>query len=341
MMYTDYMKFQDLNLSDDFLFSKVMGDEAVLRPVVEKILGIQIREMTIVQPQKMIEIEPDSKGIRLDIMADDEEGSRHSVEMQNENEYNINKRSRYYHSMMDLDLLQRGERYQDLRKNIVIFICTFQPFVKFRLHRYVFEKRCLQEPELALNDEMTTVILSTRGSEKDIDEEMLSFLRYMEDSRDEVAAGSEGNLVKLVHEKVRVVKQSKVREAEYMKLQERDRKNYLEGREEGIREGLEKGIREGKKEGIREGLEKGVREGKKEGLQEGKRQGELLAVIRMTRAFVGQGKELEILVDALDGNLDGNEENGAMAEMARQAAGLILKDEKLTDEEILIRLSEG
>ena len=257
----------------------------------------------------MIEIEPDSKGIRLDIMADDEEGSRYSVEMQNENEYNINKRSRYYHSMMDLDLLQRGERYQDLRKNIVIFICTFQPFVKFRLHRYVFEKRCLQEPELALNDEMTTVILSTKGSEKDIDEEMLSFLRYMEDSRDEVAAGSEGNLVKLVHEKVRVVKQSKVREAEYMKLQERDRKNYLEGRQEG--------------------------------LQEGKRQGELLAVIRMTRSFVSQGKEIEVLINALDGNFDGNEENGAMAEMARQAAGLILKDEKLTDEEILIRLSEG
>ena len=257
----------------------------------------------------MIEIEPDSKGIRLDIMADDEEGSRYSVEMQNENEYNINKRSRYYHSMMDLDLLQRGERYQDLRKNIVIFICPFQPFVKFRLHRYVFEKRCLQEPELALDDEMTTVILSTKGAEKDIDEEMLSFLRYMEDSREEVAAGSEGDLVKLVHEKVRVVKQSKVREAEYMKLQERDRKNYLEGRQEG--------------------------------LQEGKRQGELLAVIRMTRSFVSQGKEIEVLINALDGNFDGNEENGAMAEMARQAAGLILKDEKLTDEEILIRLSEG
>ena len=325
MMYTDYTKFQDLNLSDDFLFSKVMGDETVLRPVVEKILGIRIREMTIVQPQKMIEIEPDSKGIRLDIMADDEEGSRYSVEMQNENEYNINKRSRYYHSMMDLDLLQRGERYQDLRKNIVIFICTFQPFVKFRLHRYVFEKRCLQEPELALDDEMTTVILSTKGSEKDIDEEMLSFLRYMEDSREEVAAGSEGDLVKLVHEKVRVIKQSKVREAEYMKLQERDRKNYLEGREEGIREGLEKGIREGKKEG----------------LQEGKRQGELLAVIRMTRAFVGQGKELEILVDALDGKLDGNAGSVAVAGIVKQAAEMILKDEKLTDEEILMRLSEG
>ena len=96
-----YTEFQNLNLSDDFLFAKVMEDEAVLRPVVEKILDIRIREMTIVQSQRMIEIEPDSKGIRLDIMADDVAGSRYTVEMQNENEYNINKRSRYYHSMMD------------------------------------------------------------------------------------------------------------------------------------------------------------------------------------------------------------------------------------------------
>ena len=169
-----YTEFQDLNLSDDFLFSKVMGDEAVLRPVVEKILGIRIREMTIVQPQKMIEIEPDSKGIRLDIMADDEEGSR-----------------------------------------------------------------------------------------------------------------------------------------------------------------------EGREEGLREGREEGIREGKEAGLQEGKRQGELLAVIQMTRAFISQGKEIEILIHALNGNLDGNAEGGAMAEIAEQTAKMILKDEKLTDEEILMKLSEG
>ena len=85
--------FQNLNLSDDFLFAKVMEDETVLRPVVEKILGIRIREMAIVQSQRVIDIEPDSKGVRLDIMADDVAGSRYTVEMQNENEYNIGKRT--------------------------------------------------------------------------------------------------------------------------------------------------------------------------------------------------------------------------------------------------------
>ena len=246
-----YTKFQNLNLSDDFLFAKVMEDETVLRPVVEKILGIRIREMTIVQSQRMIEIEPDSKGIRLDIMADDVAGSRYTVEMQNENEYNINKRSRYYHSMMDLDLLEKGKKYNRLQKNIVIFICTFQPFVRSGRHRYFFEKRCVQEPELALEDGVTTVILSTKGTKKDIDEEMAAFLRYVEDSREEVADQSESSLVKLIHEKVRAVKQSKVREAEYMKLQERDRDNFQRGRKEGLLEGRSQGKCEGLREGKR------------------------------------------------------------------------------------------
>ena len=88
-----YTLFQNLNLSDDFLFAKVMEDETVLRPVIEKILGIRIRNMTIVQSQRVIDIEPDSRGIRLDVMADDEKGSRYNVEIQKKNEYNIGTRT--------------------------------------------------------------------------------------------------------------------------------------------------------------------------------------------------------------------------------------------------------
>ena len=296
-----YTEFQNLNLSDDFLFAKVMEDEAVLRPVVEKILDIRIREMTIVQSQRMIEIEPDSKGIRLDIMTDDVAGSRYTVEMQNENEYNINKRSRYYHSMMDLDLLEKGKKYNRLQKNIVIFICTFQPFVSSGRHRYFFEKRCVQEPELALEDGVTTVILSTKGTKKDIDEEMAAFLRYVEDSSEEVADRSDSSLVKLIHAKVCTVKQSKVREAEYMKLQERDQNNFQRGWSEGLRKG------------------------RSEGLREGKRQGELLNIIQMTRALLRQGKSLNTLTDLLETD----------AKIAGKIAGLILENENLSDEEIL------
>ena len=96
--------------------------------------------------------------------------------------------------MMDLDLLEKGKKYRQLQKNIVIFICTFQPFVRSGRHRYFFEKRCVQEPELALKGGVTTVILSTRGTKEDIDEEMAAFLRYVEDSSEEVAGQSDSDL---------------------------------------------------------------------------------------------------------------------------------------------------
>lgn len=40
---------------------------------------------------------------------------------------------------------------------------SFQPFVRSGRHRYFFEKRCVQEPELAPEDGVMTVILSTKG----------------------------------------------------------------------------------------------------------------------------------------------------------------------------------
>ena len=43
--------YQELNLSDDFLFAKVMEDEEILKSVIEKILGIKIRSLQITQPQ--------------------------------------------------------------------------------------------------------------------------------------------------------------------------------------------------------------------------------------------------------------------------------------------------
>ena len=63
-------KFQKLNLSDDFLFGKVMQDEEILKLLLEKVLGFAIRRVVLVQPQRVIEIDPDAHGIRLDVYAE-------------------------------------------------------------------------------------------------------------------------------------------------------------------------------------------------------------------------------------------------------------------------------
>ena len=58
---------QQLNLEDDFLFAKVMSDKEVCSKVLEKILSVSLREVSMPATQKTINMLYDGKGIRLDV----------------------------------------------------------------------------------------------------------------------------------------------------------------------------------------------------------------------------------------------------------------------------------
>ena len=62
--------------------------------------------------------------------------------MQVVNKKELLKRSRYYQIMIGLDEIEKGQIYKDLKYNIVIFICKFDPFGK-SLPRYTFENICI------------------------------------------------------------------------------------------------------------------------------------------------------------------------------------------------------
>ena len=233
---------QDLNLEDDFLFAKVMTDQYICKRVLEKILDIKISRIEMPQDQKVIDLLLESKGIRLDIYVNDEDGTIYNVEMQKGSNKNLAKRSRYYQGNIDLDLISKGEDYRKLKKSFVIFICTFDPFNKGR-HLYTFNNLCIQDTSLMLNDETNKVFLSTKGILDDVDEELIEFLGYIENSTDEYVNHSKSNLVKEVHERVLEVKKDKRMEVEFMTLLERDREKF----EEGIEKGIEQGKREAAK----------------------------------------------------------------------------------------------
>lgn len=78
------------------------------------------------------------------------------------------------------------------------------------------------------------IILNTKGIMNDLSEELLEFLRYIENSTDDTAKGAKGNLVKSIHKRVQEVKNDISVEVEFMTLLERDREKIEEGREEGI-----------------------------------------------------------------------------------------------------------
>ena len=87
----------------------------------------------------------------MDIYVEDDEKALYNLEMQNSNEGDLPRRSRYYQSLMDLAMAERGMEYDQLGESFVVFLCRFDPFCK-GLYRYTFRSTCVEEPELALGD---------------------------------------------------------------------------------------------------------------------------------------------------------------------------------------------
>lgn len=89
------------------------------------------------------------------------------------------KRTRYYQGMIDLNLLDKGMDYTQLKQSFVIFVCTFDPFHIGR-HVYTFENRCVEDPNLPLNDGTQKIILNTKGIFDDVRPELKRLLNFID-----------------------------------------------------------------------------------------------------------------------------------------------------------------
>ena len=258
--------WESLTLSNDFMFSKVMRDKEICRETLEILLDKKIGEITYIDNQKTIDINYDAKSVRLDVYVEDEQRI-YNIEMQVVNKKDLAKRSRYYQGMIDLNAIEKGEIYRDLKESIVIFICKFDPFGE-GLSKYTFENICNENKELYLKDGTSKVFFNTKDYYKERSEDAKSFLEYIEKE-----TTSENNFVKKLEQKIKNIKENKVWRAEFMTLlmreQEIARDNFEKGMAEGVIKGREEGIAEGVIRGREEGIAEGVIKGREEGIAEG------------------------------------------------------------------------
>ena len=237
---------RSLNLSDNYLFAKVMEDAELCGRVLEEILQVPIRDVQFVSTEESVRILPESKGIRMDVYVNDDKGTVYNVEMQTGRDDNLPKRARYYQNTIDLDLLSAGQDYLELKGTFIIFICTFPLFGRER-HIYTFVNRCEEDVTLQLGDETVRIFLSTCGKLDDISKDLKAFLKYVEHSTDEVAERSESELVKAVNRRVQRIKDTREYQVKYMTLylheKEIERKAYAEGVETGQEKGREQALK--------------------------------------------------------------------------------------------------
>ena len=138
-----------------------------------------------------------------------------------------------YHSLIDLNLLNAGKSYNELRKSYVIFICPFDPFDEGR-SIYSFENTCREMPSLPLNDGAHTVIVNTKGKRGSTGRDFDALMQYFN------AGEAQTDYTRQIDSAVQHVKNRKETEVAYMTLAVRLMDERWEGREEGREEERER-----------------------------------------------------------------------------------------------------
>lgn len=232
-------RLQDLTIKDNFMFGAVMSIEENCIAFLEMVLGFPIEKVVVSKERSMI-YHPEYRGVRLDIYARDEKHTHYNVEMQARRQADLGKRSRYYHSQIDVECLEKGLPYEELPNTFVIFICDFDPF-GCGLYYYSFQNECQEDTRAKLCDGNKTIFLSTRGKNKEqIPQSLVKFLKFVEADLAESEEDFDDELVRQFQTSIRKIKTSREMGERYMLFEEL----LKEERQEGLARGRQETARE-------------------------------------------------------------------------------------------------
>ena len=119
--------FDELTITDNYMFQAVMRDPKNVKPLLEMIIGKKISRIDVAEQEKTVETGYNSRGIRMDVYVEDDEDTVYDIEMQASKKRHFDKRFRYYQSAIDVDIVNKGESVGKLKKSLIIFITTHDP----------------------------------------------------------------------------------------------------------------------------------------------------------------------------------------------------------------------
>ena len=236
-------KLEELNLLDDFLFNKMVSHpefgEEFSRELLRIILGKEVGKLQVVPQKIYYGSDTETHGARLDVYLEEvgedvlENATVYDVEPESEGKdekiETLARRTRFYHSKIDVGKLKAGQDYTELKNVIIIFIMPKDPFGENRMI-YTIANRCLEVPTLLYDDGSRTLFLNTKGIEGNPKAELKELLKYMEQSSEE---NVKNETLKRIHHMTKCVKSDKEVSIEYMKIYEREQMIKERGFEEG------------------------------------------------------------------------------------------------------------
>ena len=185
--------WDSLTFANNYVFLEVMNNKKRCQYLIERILHIPIKEiLQIVAERHTNSPRISSKSIRLDVYVEIPDGTVIDLEMQvtgkgstiyreadeDQVESELPLRTRYYQSLISMDMLRRGMDYTELHKSYVVFICTFDPYGK-GMPVYHFTNRSREDDSLEMGDLTESIFLNAKAADKAEDKELAAFLRYV------------------------------------------------------------------------------------------------------------------------------------------------------------------
>ena len=228
---------EELTFTDDFLFGRVMQNPEICKGLLERLLEIKIEKIEYPVLQKTISPHYKSKGVRLDVFVQDS-NRVFDIEIQNVLDENLPKRTRYYQSMMDIDLLLKGKNYTELKESFVIFVCK-EDFFGLNLPCYSFTNICNENSDLQLGDESHKIIFNASAFENEKSLEKKSILKYIMDKK------STSDFTEQIDNLVERTKLNEIFRGDYMAWGLAEFDAEQRGKKEGYSAGLSDGISQG------------------------------------------------------------------------------------------------
>ena len=117
----DLQRIQSLRLLDDDFMNKVFEDKACAEFLLQIIL--ERTDLTVQKVHSQHNLKNfQGRSVRLDILATDEAGRVYNIEVQRSDKGAGAKRARYNSSLIDANITEPGDNYENLNETYVIFI---------------------------------------------------------------------------------------------------------------------------------------------------------------------------------------------------------------------------
>ena len=237
---TPEQKWEKATIANNFIFYKVMRHNPdVCKELLEILLEMEIDHIDM-RGEETVEIDFGNKGIRLDVYAKNCTQA-FNLEMQTSDTKELPERARYYQGSIDVDSLNSGEKYKELKDSYVIFICIKDIFEK-GLACYSFENLCRENTIIHLNDRAFKYFFIAQNCDKILNEKQKAFLQLV------LGQKASNNFTRRIEELTEEAKHNTQWRRQYMEWERLRTYDYENGKEAGIEIGKQTGIEIGKEE---------------------------------------------------------------------------------------------